>query len=321
MGNKLELRNISKSYGRTKVIDNMSLEVEEGEFFVVLGPSGTGKSTLLKIIVGIEQPDSGKVFIDGRDVTRLPPNKRNLAMVFQNYALYPNMNVYNNIAFPLKMHRIRYIDRKVKEVAAKLNITEILQKKIYQISGGQQQRVALARAIVRNPSMFLLDEPLSNLDARVRYTARSELKKLQQELNQTFVFVTHDQKEAEALGDRVGVLHNGVFEQVSDYKDLYEKPKTAWIGDFVGDFPINIIDNKGFRPEWAKIGSGKFSMTVSLSESVSDVYFIHGLMDDGTGIILKSPKPFGSGEVVHFSVEKFIEFKEAENAPQASSSV
>ncbi|MCW6168281.1 MAG: ABC transporter ATP-binding protein [Thermoplasmatales archaeon] len=318
MGTKLELRNISKSYGRTRVIDNMSLEVEEGEFFVVLGPSGTGKSTLLKIIVGIEQPDSGKVFIDGKDVTRLPPNKRNLAMVFQNYALYPNLNVYNNIAFPLKMHRIRYIDRKVKEVAAKLNITEILQKRIYQISGGQQQRVALARAIVRNPSMFLLDEPLSNLDARVRYTARSELKKLQQELNQTFVFVTHDQKEAEALGDRVGVLHNGVFEQISDYRDLYENPKTAWIGDFVGDFPINIIEHKGFRPEWAKIGSGKFSMNVSLSESVSDVYFIHGLMDDGTGIILKSNKFFKSGEVVHFSVEKFVEFKNAESAPQIS---
>lgn len=307
---KLELRNVTKVYGKQRVISDMSVQIEPGEFFVVLGPSGTGKSTLLKLIVGIEQPDEGKIFIDGRDVTNLPPNKRNLAMVFQNYALYPNMNVFNNIAFPLKMKRMKpeFISRKVREAAEKLNISEVLGKKITQISGGQQQRVALARAIVRNPALFLLDEPLSNLDARVRFTARSELKKLQQELKQSFVFVTHDQKEAEVLGDRIGVLHSGKFEQISVYKELYETPSTPWIGDFIGDFPMNFIGNMGFRPEWVTIGSGDYSAVADTCESLGDVYFVRCTMDDGTSVILKSPKKMEGGENVRFSINQSKEF-------------
>ena len=307
---KLELRNVTKTYGKTNVISDMSLTVEEGEFFVVLGPSGTGKSTLLKLIVGIEQPDKGKVFIDGKDVTRLPPNKRNIAMVFQNYALYPNMTVYQNIAFPLKMHRIANPKQKVIDISAKLNISDILNKRVTQISGGQQQRVALARAIVRNPSIFLLDEPLSNLDARVRYTARSELKKLQQELGQSFLFVTHDQKEAEALGDRIGVLHSGKFEQIATYKDMYENPSTPWIGDFVGDFPMNFIGRMGFRPEWTTVGSGEYSMTVDSEESIGDVVFLHGSMDDGNRMILKSSVREKPGNSIKFSITRHIAFEQ-----------
>jgi ABC-type sugar transport system ATPase subunit len=307
---KLELRNVTKTYGKTNVISDMSLTVEEGEFFVVLGPSGTGKSTLLKLIVGIEQPDKGKVFIDGKDVTRLPPNKRNIAMVFQNYALYPNMTVYQNIAFPLKMHRIANPKQKVIDISAKLNISDILNKRVTQISGGQQQRVALARAIVRNPSIFLLDEPLSNLDARVRYTARSELKKLQQELGQSFLFVTHDQKEAEALGDRIGVLHSGKFEQIATYKDMYENPSTPWIGDFVGDFPMNFIGRMGFRPEWTTVGSGEYSMTVDSEESIGDVVFLHGSMDDGNRMILKSTVREKPGNSIKFSITRHIAFEQ-----------
>ena len=307
---KLELRNVTKTYGKTNVISDMSLTVEEGEFFVVLGPSGTGKSTLLKLIVGIEQPDKGKVFIDGKDVTRLPPNKRNIAMVFQNYALYPNMTVYQNIAFPLKMHRIANPKQKVIDISAKLNISDILNKRVTQISGGQQQRVALARAIVRNPSIFLLDEPLSNLDARVRYTARSELKKLQQELGQSFLFVTHDQKEAEALGDRIGVLHSGKFEQIATYKDMYENPSTPWIGDFVGDFPMNFIGRMGFRPEWTTVGSGEYSMTVDSEESIGDVVFLHGSMDDGNRMILKSSVREKPGNSIKFSITRHIVFEQ-----------
>lgn len=305
---KLELRNVTKNYGKHTVINNMSFQVEPGEFFVVLGPSGTGKSTLLKLIVGIEQPTSGRVFIDGKDVTNLPPNKRNLSMVFQNYALYPNMNVFDNIAFPLRMHRSTNITKKVKEAAEKLNISEILKKKINQISGGQQQRVALARAIVRDPSMFLLDEPLSNLDARVRFSARSELKRLQQDLNQTFIFVTHDQKEAEALGDRVAVLNSGEFQQIAPYKDLYESPINPWVGDFVGDFPMNIIDGKGFRPEWASVGSGEYSISVQANESVGDVNFLFGTTENGEHIVLKSPEKLQIGEILKFKVNKFREF-------------
>lgn len=308
---KLELRNVTKTYGKTKVISDMSLSVDAGEFFVVLGPSGTGKSTLLKLIVGIEQPDTGKVIIDGKDVTKLPPNKRNIAMVFQNYALYPNMTVYQNIAFPLKMHRIANPKEKVINITEKLNISDILNKKVTQISGGQQQRVALARAIVRDPSIFLLDEPLSNLDARVRYTARSELKKLQQELGQTFLFVTHDQKEAEALGDRIGVLHAGKFEQVGSYKELYEKPLTTWIGDFVGDFPMNFIGTMGFRPEWTSVGSGEYSMTVDSEESIGDVVFLYGFMEDGNRLILKGREGIKFGSNVKFSVTHHVDFRDS----------
>lgn len=310
MVTKLELLNISKTYGKIRVIDDMSLKVDAGEFFVVLGPSGTGKSTLLKLIVGIEQPDEGKILIDGKDVTRLPPNKRNISMVFQNYALYPNLNVYQNIAFPLKMHKRKNIPPLIKSVAKTLNIEDILHKRVQQISGGQQQRVALARAIVRKPAMFLLDEPLSNLDARVRYTARSELKKIQQGLEETFLFVTHDQKEAEALGDRVGVLHNGKFEQVASYRELYDNPLTQWIGDFVGDFPMNFIGNRGFRPEWVSLGEGENSLTIDTSESVGDIFFLHGITEDGNGIIIKSNKSYEMGQTVKFSVTRSKTFPE-----------
>ncbi len=311
---KLELRNVTKTYGKTIVIRDLSLLVEEGEFFVILGPSGTGKSTLLKLIVGIEQPTSGRVLIDGKDVTALPPNKRNLAMVFQNYALYPNMNVFNNIAFPLKMHHSGNITQKVREVAEKLNISEILSKRVNQISGGQQQRVALARAMVRNPAMFLLDEPLSNLDARVRFSARSELKRLQQELKQSFVFVTHDQKEAEALGDRVAVLNQGEFQQIAPYKELYEDPANTWVGDFVGDFPMNFIDGKGFRPEWANVGVGPYSITVDSSESFGDIYYVFGRTKNDEHIVLKSAELLPMGYELKFSVTRFKEFENIQHS-------
>ncbi|CAC11290.1 probable ATP-binding protein [Thermoplasma acidophilum] len=314
---KLELRNINKSYGKFKVISDLSLTIEKGEFFVILGPSGTGKSTLLKIIVGIEQPDSGKIIIDGKDVTKLPPNKRNIAMVFQNYALYPNMNVFDNIAFPLRMNHFRNISRRVHETAQKLGIENLLDKKVTQISGGQQQRVALARAIVRNPALFLLDEPLSNLDARVRYAARNELKKIQQELDQTFLFVTHDQKEAEALGDRIGVLHSGKFEQIGSYEELYNDPKTVWVGDFIGDYPMNFIGEKGFRPEWAIIeDEGEYIATVDSVETVGGTYFLHCVGPEDSSIILKSETKYNAGDKVSFSIKKYKTFEEAQNQVQ-----
>ena len=316
---KLEFQRVSKRFGSRIVADDVTLSVDPGEFFVILGPSGEGKSTLLRMVAGIEPVDRGAIRIDGVDVTHLPPNKRNVAMVFQNYALYPNMSVYKNIAFPLKMQFFprEEIAPKVRETARTLGITEILDRRPSQISGGQQQRVALARAIVRNPSLFLLDEPLSNLDARVRFTARAELKKIQRELGQTFLFVTHDQKEAESLSDRTGVIHFGRFEQVSPFADLYERPATRWIGDFVGDVPMNylvaprdgVAGEIGFRPEWAEIASdGEQTATVEVGERVGDFAYLLCRGPAGERIYLKSLRNLPEGETVHFHIRQQVFF-------------
>jgi trehalose transport system ATP-binding protein len=317
---KLEFYRVSKSYGKRPIADDISLEVDKGEFFVILGPSGEGKSTLLRMIAGIEPVDAGTIRIDGKDITNLPPNKRNVAMVFQSYALYPNMNVYRNIAFPLKMQYFpsNEIEPKVREVAQTLGITEILDRRVNQISGGQQQRVALARAIVRNPSLFLLDEPLSNLDARVRFSARAELKKIQRELGQTFLFVTHDQKEAESLSDRTGVIHNGRFEQIGPYSDLYERPATRWIGDFVGDVPMNYIPGGepgatgelGFRPEWAEVTpEGAQAATVQVAERVGDFAYLLCTMANGWRIYLRAVRSVPIGSEVRFNVLRHVFFR------------
>ena len=317
---KLRFDRVTKQFGNRLVADDITLDIDAGEFFVILGPSGEGKSTLLRMVAGIEAPDAGRIFIDGKDVTYLPSNKRNIAMVFQNYALYPNMNVFRNIAFPLRMQYFppEEIVSKVQDVAKKLGITEILDRRVNQISGGQQQRVALARAIVRNPTLFLLDEPLSNLDARVRFAARSELKKLQKDLGQTFLFVTHDQKEAEVLSDRTGVIHHGRFEQVGPFSDLYDRPATRWIGDFVGDVPMNYMPWQeagaqgalGFRPEWAEVTpDGDESATVQVAERVGDFSYLLCTMANGWRIYLRSLRSVDVGTEVHFKVNRHVFFK------------
>jgi trehalose transport system ATP-binding protein len=317
---KLRFDRVTKRFGKGRMIaDDITLDVDAGEFFVILGPSGEGKSTLLRMVAGIEQVDAGRIFIDGKEITHLPPNKRNIAMVFQNYALYPNMNVYRNIAFPLKMQYFPHneIEPKVREVARILGITEILDRRVNQISGGQQQRVALARAIVRSPTLFLLDEPLSNLDARVRFSARAELKKIQRDLGQTFLFVTHDQKEAETLSDRTGVIHQGRFEQIGPFADLYERPATRWIGDFVGDVPMNYMPwqesgaegSAGFRPEWAEVSpEGAETATVQVSERVGDFSYLLCTMANGWRIYLRTLSSLAAGTEVRFNVNRHVFF-------------
>lgn len=334
MPKKLVLEGLTKRYGDHTVFDDLNLEIDENEFFVILGPSGTGKSTMLKLIVGIEPPDRGKVIINGKDVTMLPPNRRNIAMVFQNYALYPNMTVFENIAFPLKMRHESNIARRVKEAAEKLNIADILKKNATRISGGQKQRVALARAIVRKPSLFLLDEPLSNLDARIRFSAREELKRIQMDLHDTFVFVTHDQSEAASMADRVAVLHAGKVEQVSPFADLYEKPSTEWLGDFIGNYPMNFLPGEylgeadltvGFRSEWLQEDPSGIECTVKSAEIVGDTYYLYCTTDeDDSGddpedvdamakqhsLIYKSAHNKSIGDKIKLKVTKHVTFKD-----------
>ncbi|MBO0888810.1 ABC transporter ATP-binding protein, partial [Candidatus Bathyarchaeota archaeon] len=311
---KLELVNVEKSYGDKKVLDKLSLKVEKGDFFVILGPSGEGKTTLLRILAGIEKPDTGKIVIDGKDETDLPPNKRNIAMVFQSYALYPNMTVAGNISFPLRMRHLQHeqIVNKVIEAAKILRIQDIINKPVTRISGGQKQRVALARAIVRDPALFLLDEPLSSLDARTRLIARGELKRVQQQLGQTFVYVTHDQKEAASLATTVGVLHAGGFEQVGPFQELYDKPKTKWVGQFVGEFPMNFLPGSflsldgnveiGFHPEWVKIGTGGIKCTVESIETVGDSHYLFCSIDKDHQVVIKSMERYEVGSDTSFVV-------------------
>jgi multiple sugar transport system ATP-binding protein len=251
----VETRSLTKRFDGGNAVDSIDLKVHEGEFLVLLGPSGCGKTTLLRMLAGLETPTSGDVLIAGNIVTHLPPRTRNIAMVFQSYALYPHLSVWRNIAFPLNaVHMPRdEVVRKVDEAAAMFGIERLLQRKPRQLSGGERQRVALARAVVRNPVVFLLDEPLSNLDAKLRTSARDELQQFQRRLATTTVYVTHDQVEAMGLGDRIVVLNHGRIHQIGTPLDVYNDPADTFVATFLGSPPMNLITTErllfGFRPE------------------------------------------------------------------------
>ena len=240
---RITLKNITKRFGPITAVNKLSLEIKDGEFMVLLGPSGSGKSTILRLIAGLEYPDEGEIYFDNELVNDIPPQKRDVAMVFQNYALYPHMTVFDNIALPLKIRKVpkEEIRRRVLEVAEMLNIRDQLHKKPSQLSGGQQQRVALARAIIRHPRVFLMDEPLSNLDERIRIKVRGELKALQKKLGVTTIYVTHDQEEAMTLGDRIAVLREGVLQQVGPPEEIYNSPRNLFVAKFLGRPPINVF--------------------------------------------------------------------------------
>ncbi len=316
---RVTLRDIYKSFKHKKqavsVLSGVNLEINEGQFTVILAPSGEGKTTLLRVIAGLERPDKGDVLIDGKNVNDYPPKDRNLAMVFQNYAVYPFLTVYGNIAFPLKVMHVAKdeIDRRVKTVAKMLQVDGLLDRKPTQLSGGQRQRVAIARALVKGTKLLLMDEPLSNLDAQLRTLARAELKQLQKKLGITVVYVTHDQSEAMVLADRVAILHAGKIEEVDDPLSIYRQPLNTWVAGFIGNPPMNLIEGKlvkkrtfafnkskikipttvakrilgnmetaivGIRPEDIKLGSGDIKGTVTLVEPLRSQTLLHVAVGD-----------------------------------------
>ena len=240
----ITLKGISKIYpGDVKAVDDFNLEIEDKEFIILVGPSGCGKSTTLRMIAGLEEITEGELYIGGKLVNNVAPKNRDIAMVFQNYALYPHMTVYKNMSFSLKLRKTPKdkIAKQVAEAAKILDIKELLGRKPKQLSGGERQRVALGRAMVRNPAVFLLDEPLSNLDAKLRATMRAELIKLQKRLGTTFVYVTHDQAEAMTMGDRIVVMHEGLIQQVDEPQQLYDNPRNLFVAGFIGSPPMNFM--------------------------------------------------------------------------------
>ena len=240
---KIIIKNLEKSFGENKVIENFNIDINDGEFIVLVGPSGCGKSTLLRMISGLESINQGEIFLDEKLINNLLPSKREIAMVFQSYALYPHMSVFENMSFGLKMEKINKdeINQKVNDAAATLQIKDLLERKPKQLSGGQRQRVAIGRAITRNPKVFLFDEPLSNLDAALRSEMRVEISKLHKKLKSNIIYVTHDQIEAMTLADRIVVLNKGIIEQFGTPAEIYSDPNNIFVAEFIGSPKMNII--------------------------------------------------------------------------------
>ncbi|MGI5419873.1 ABC transporter ATP-binding protein [Actinomadura luteofluorescens] len=266
----IELRQVTKRFGDTLIVDSVDLTIEDGSFTVLLGPSGCGKTTTLNMISGLEEVSSGEILFDGVEVQDVPPNKRDVAMVFQSYALYPNRSVRENISFALKLRKLPAADitARVAEVADMLSIGALLDRKPRQLSGGQQQRVALARAIVRRPNVFLLDEPLSNLDAKLRADMRISLRELQRELGGTFVYVTHDQGEAMSMADQVVVMNGGVVQQEAPPLDLYRRPANRFVAGFVGTPGMNFVP--GVVDASGSFGHGDWTVPIGWTGAARD---------------------------------------------------
>jgi len=287
----ISLSHVNKSFGDVEIIPDITLDIKDGEFIVFVGPSGCGKSTLLRLIAGLEDTTSGTILLDGEDMTKAPPARRGLAMVFQSYALYPHMTVRDNIAFPLKMAKApkEVIDQKVEYAARTLNLSSYLDRRPRALSGGQRQRVAIGRAIVREPKAFLFDEPLSNLDAALRVNMRLEITELHQQLKTTMIYVTHDQVEAMTMADRIVVLNAGNVEQFGSPLDLYKKPANRFVAGFIGSPRMNFVDGPeaakhdahsiGVRPEHFTLATtataGAWKGKVGVAEQLGSDTFLH----------------------------------------------
>lgn len=268
---KVELKNICKNYdGKSMVVDNVNINVNDKEFVVLVGPSGCGKSTTLRMIAGLEEVTEGEIFIDGKLVNDIPPKDRDIAMVFQNYALYPHMTVFDNMAFGLKLRKYskKEIKERVEEAANILGLGDLLKRKPKELSGGQKQRVAVGRAIVRKPKVFLFDEPLSNLDAKLRVQMRTEISKLHKKLKATMIYVTHDQVEAMTMGDRIVVMKDGIIQQIDRPIDLYNNPNNKFVASFIGSPAMNFIEGTLVNGDNNKLffNSEKKQLNIPLSE-------------------------------------------------------
>lgn len=264
---KVTLDGLTKRFGKVEAIKNVTLEIKDGEFVALLGPSGCGKTTTLRCIAGLEKPDEGNIYIGDKIVTKLSPPDRNVSMVFQSYALYPHMTAFNNIAFPLQIRKRPKdeVRKRVKKTAEILEISEFLNRKPDELSGGQCQRVALGRAIIRNPAVFLLDEPLANLDAKLRISTRGEIKRLQKQLGATMIFVTHDQVEAMTMAERIAVMNNGVVEQFGSPDEIYQQPANTFVSGFIGTPPMNLIECSLVEKETISLAFDNNTLTIPSS--------------------------------------------------------
>ena len=316
----ITLKNVTKSFGDVEVIPLINIEISDGEFVVFVGPSGCGKSTLLRIIAGLEDATSGVVEINNQDATKLPPADRSLAMVFQSYALYPHMSVRKNIAFPLKMAKMDKAeqDKRIESAAEVLNLTDYLERRPGQLSGGQRQRVAIGRAIVREPSAFLFDEPLSNLDAALRVEMRLEISELHKKLATTMIYVTHDQIEAMTMADKIVVLKAGVIEQVGSPMEVYSQPNNKFVAGFIGSPKMNFLEGSeadkynahtiGVRPEHISISTTKGQLvgTVGVVEHLgSDTYLHVSCENSKEQMIVRADanNDFKYGDTIHLTLD------------------
>jgi multiple sugar transport system ATP-binding protein len=299
----LELKNVKKSFGDAHIIKGVDLQINKGEFIVFVGPSGCGKSTLLRLIAGLEPISSGQMMLDGRDITYTPSGQRDLAMVFQSYALYPHMSVYDNMSFALKLAKVdpAVIKTKVERAATQLNLANYLHRTPKELSGGQRQRVAIGRAIVRAPKVFLFDEPLSNLDAALRGNTRVEIKKLHESLGATTIYVTHDQVEAMTLADKVVVLKDGLIEQVGAPLDLYDRPANQFVAQFIGMPSMNMLPANAL-PEVSRVTGGRLPADGFLGVRPEGVRVHPGVHTGMTGRV-DLIEALGSDTLIHVDVQ------------------
>jgi ABC-type sugar transport system ATPase subunit len=335
----LALAGVTKAHGEIIVLRGLDIEVLEGELFVLVGPSGCGKTTLLRTVAGLAELDAGRILLRNIDITTVPAEARNIAMVFQDYALYPHMTARNNLAFGLKRHGVprREIWQRIERVARMLGIETLLERKPHQLSGGQQQRVALGRAIVREPALFLMDEPLSNLDAQIRATTRAELKELQRRLRVTMLYVTHDQVEAMTIADRLAVMNQGKLEQVGRPLDVYREPATLFVAQFLSSPRLNILDGEivttadgasvrtpvasfpladtgaagrpiriGIRPEWLRLSTHPLpeakALEITLVEPLGAEILVHARWPSGE-LVARAPADFTAPERGHVWID------------------